>query len=128
MKIVNSPKFIPDVKTAPVARRPEAAEAFQTLLKERCQEAGAPPGPGPGAAIVDLAGAALDLLEQIATQMAGAASGRDMAAAHEQLARQASRLREAAEGLGSGPLRDIVTGTAALSYLQLWRFEQGELF
>jgi hypothetical protein len=128
MKIVNQPKFIPDMGTAQGTRRPEATEVFQTLLKQRCQQAGAPVAPESGPAILDLAGAALDLLERIAAQMAGAAPGRDMAAAHEQLARQASRLRQAAEGLGPGPLKDIVTGTAALSYLQLWRFEQGEFF
>jgi hypothetical protein len=122
MKIVNSLSPSTGAATTPAARRAEGApEAFQALLEK---QAGPPAGVK---ATLELTGSVLDVLERIAAQLSAGASVGEMAAAHEQLARQAGQLREAGEGLEPGPLKGVVEETAALSFLQLWRFERGEL-
>ncbi len=128
MKIYNPWNFIPEL--AP-RRRGEASEtapeAFGALLKERCQGAGAAaPQAGAADSPAALAASVLDLLERIALQLGSGATARDMAASHEQLARQAEQLRRLGESLPPGPLKGVLAETSALSYLQLWRFEQGE--
>jgi hypothetical protein len=136
MKIHNPFPIIPGLTKGSSAGSPKgAAEPFGALLKQRCQETGAsqPTGGGGGGTTtpeLDLAGSVLDCLERIAAQLGGGASARDLAASHEQLARQVAQLRQAAEGLKEkgGQLKDLLSETAALGYVQLWRFEQGDLF
>jgi hypothetical protein len=136
MKILNPFPIIPGLTKGSSAGSPKgAAEPFGALLKQRCQETGAsqPAGGGGGETTtpeLDLAGSVLDCLERIAAQLGGGASARDLAASHEQLARQVAQLRQAAEGLKEkgGQLKDLLSETAALGYVQLWRFEQGDLF
>jgi hypothetical protein len=137
MKIHNPFPIIPGLTKGSSAGSPKgAAEPFGALLKQRCQETGAsqPAGGGGGGTVappeLDLAGSVLDCLERIAAQLGGGASPRELAASHEQLARQVAQLRQAAEGLGgeAGQLKDLLSETAALGYVQLWRFEQGDLF
>ena len=120
MKITNYPNFLPKIDRPSARSTPEGPAAFRTLLGQ-CQETGACPPQGP-----ELAASTLDTLEKIAALIGSGASAREMAPAHEHLARQAERLRSAAEKLAPGPLKSIMSETAALGYLQLWRFEQGE--
>jgi hypothetical protein len=136
MKIHNPFPIIPGLTRGSAAGSSQgAAEPFGALLKQRCQETGAsqPAGGGGGGTTtpeLDLAGSVLDCLERIAAQLGGGASPRELAASHEQLARQVAQLRQVAEGLKGkgGQLKDLLSETAALGYVQLWRFEQGDLF
>jgi len=128
MKIYNRFPYLAPTTPAGGNRAGDATpDAFQSLLKGKCQETGAPASPRLGTSCLDLAGSVLDALDRIASQMAAGADPRDLATAHTQLANQAEHLRQAAESVAPGKLRDLMGETASLAYVQLWRFEQGEL-
>lgn len=126
MKIDNRFHILPSAASGAASRSGQAApRPFEAMLTERCQETAA--GHSEAARAVGLADTVLDLLERISVQLASGASEREMALTHQELARQAERLRQSSEALEPGPLKNLLSETAAVSYVQLWRFEQGAL-
>lgn len=124
---INNVFTLPDPKAAtPSSAAAPTSAAFEQILTQRCQQAGAPAATTPAAQALDLASSVLNSLDKLAGLMASGATPRDLAASHEQLAGQASRLQEASASLEPGRLKGLVDETAALAYVQLWKFERGE--
>jgi hypothetical protein len=121
MKITNPLNSLPGIASATAPRRTNSTSgAFQTLLGERSRQASE-------GATLKLADSVLVLLERISRMMENGATAREMSAAHEQLAQRTGELRLAASELEPGSLKDLTAECDALSAVQLWRFEQGEL-
>jgi len=104
--------------------RESGKTTFEEVLKG-CQASGGVSSLADAQA-VKLAASSLDLLDEIARKLDAGVGTRELAPAHERLARQAAELSKLSEGLPGGPLKEIATETSALSYVQLWRFENGE--
>jgi hypothetical protein len=123
MKIINGLNPLPETRPTQATQTPRGAASFETLLGQ-CQASG---GATPDNFTVKLTTSVLNLLDRIATQLGDGSSARDLVTSHEQLSRQAAELRQAAESMQPGALKTIASETATLSYLQLLKFEQGQV-